>query len=96
MMMIECQIDGYPSPSYVWYDMGERNMSSEIAYYGQQNPFEQYPLRPSSAGLTVFATTKQIQRTYQYPGRFVMQCQAQSRGKSFKQEFIINVLRKLI
>jgi hypothetical protein len=70
-----------------------------MPYYGNQNPYgQQYPFQPPSniptAGLSVFGTTKQIQRIYQNPGPNAMQCQAQSRGKMTKQEFIITVNRK--
>ena len=91
---IDCQIEGNPSPSYVWYDLPSSNLSSPpgmLPYYGQQPP-------PGSniptAGLSVFGITRQIQKIYQNPGRHVMQCQAQSRGKTIKQEFFINVLRQ--
>ncbi len=47
-----------------------------------------------TSGQNVFGTTRQIQRIYQYPGQYAMQCQAQSRGKTIKQEFFITVLRK--
>jgi len=75
--------------------------SGMLPYYGHQNPYgQQYPLQPPSnlptAGLNVFGTTRQIQRIYQNPGQHVMQCQAQSRGKTMKQEFIITVNRKLL
>lgn len=95
---LDCQIDGNPSPSYVWYEMVTSNFTEMMPYYGQQNPYGQYPLRPQgsvpTAGLSVFGTTRQIQRLYQNPGQHAMQCQAQARGKTLKQEFIINVLRK--
>lgn len=42
--------------------------------------------------LSVFGTTRQIQRIYQNSGPHAMQCQAQSRGKTVRQEFFINVL----
>ena len=45
-----------------------------------------------TTGQSVFGTTRQIQRIYQYPGQYAMQCQAQSRGNTIKQEFIITVL----
>jgi hypothetical protein len=47
-----------------------------------------------SIGQNVFGTTRQIQRIYQYPGQYAMQCQAQSRGKTVKQEFFINIHSK--
>jgi hypothetical protein len=47
-----------------------------------------------TTGQSVFGTTRQIQRIYQYPGHYAMQCQAQSRGKTMKQEFFITVLCK--
>jgi hypothetical protein len=47
-----------------------------------------------TSGQSVFGTTRQIQRIYQYPGHYAMQCQAQSRGKTMKQEFFITVLGK--
>jgi hypothetical protein len=101
MISLECQIEANPSPSYVWYEMLNSNISTGMMpYYGNQNPYgQQYPLQPPSniptAGLSVFGTTKQIQRIYQNPGQNAMQCQAQSRGKTIKQEFIITVIRKL-
>jgi len=75
--------------------------SGMMPYYGQQNPYgQQYPLQPvpnlPTAGLNVFGTTRQIQRIYQNPGQHAMLCQAQSRGKTMKQEFIITVNRKLL
>jgi hypothetical protein len=48
-----------------------------------------------TTGQNVFGTTRQIQRIYQYPGQHAMQCQAQSKGKTVKQEFFISVLRKI-
>jgi hypothetical protein len=71
-----------------------------MPYDGDQNPYgqQQYPLQPQSKiptpTLNVFETTRQIQRLYQYPGQYAMQCQAQSRGKIVKQEFIILVIGK--
>jgi hypothetical protein len=47
-----------------------------------------------TSGQSVFGTTRQIQRIYQYPGHYAMQCQAQSRGKTIKQEFSISVICK--
>lgn len=100
MISIECQINGNPSPSYTWYEIASTNNTSSdmMSYYGQQNTFGSYPSRPiqsmPSAGLSVFGTTKQIQRLYQHPGRYTMQCQAQSRGKTVKQDFIVLVQGK--
>lgn len=94
---MDCQIEGNPSPSYVWYELLNSNMSTGMMpYYGQQNPYGQYPLQPGipTAGLSVFGTTRQIQKIFQNPGQHVMQCQAQSRGKTIKQEFFINVQRE--
>ncbi|CAF3991772.1 unnamed protein product, partial [Rotaria sp. Silwood1] len=103
MISIECQIEANPTPSYVWYDMSNNNINIStgmMSYYGHQNPYgQQYPLQPSSniptTGLSVFGTTRQVQRIYQNPGQYAMQCQAQSRGKTIKQEFFITVIRKL-
>ncbi|CAF3717085.1 unnamed protein product [Rotaria sordida] len=101
IIAMECQIEGNPTPSYVWYEMSNNNNNSisgnMMPYYGHQNPYgHQYPLLPPSniptAGLNVFSTTKQIQRIYQNPGQHSMQCQAQSRGKTIKQEFFITVI----
>ena len=100
MISMDCQIEANPSPSYIWYEMLSNNVTSGMMpYYGNQNPYgNQYPLQPPSnmptSGLSVFGTTRQIQRLYQNPGQHVMQCQAQSRGKTIKQEFIITVNRK--
>ena len=104
---MECQIEANPDPSYVWYEMLSSNNTSPpggmMPYYGHQNPYgqqQQYPLQPQSniptSALSVFGTTKQIQRIYQNQGRHIMQCQAQSRGKTIKQEFIITVIRKFL
>ncbi len=109
---MECQIEANPTPSYVWYEMSPNMSlgmapsamapTGILPYYGLQNPYgqQQYPLQPPSnlptAGLNVFGTTRQIQRIYQNPGQHAMQCQAQSRGKTMKQEFIITVNRKLL
>lgn len=77
------------------------NISTGIMpYYGHQNPYgQQYPLQPSSnlptASSSVFSTTKQMQRVYQYPGFYAMQCQAQSRGKTIRQDFFFSIIRKL-
>ncbi|CAF1123008.1 unnamed protein product [Rotaria sp. Silwood1] len=100
MISIECQIEANPTPSYVWYDMSNNNINIStgmMSYYGHQNPYgQQYPLQPSSniptTGLSVFGTTRQVQRIYQNPGQYAMQCQAQSRGKTIKQEFFITVI----
>ncbi|CAF2879574.1 unnamed protein product [Rotaria sp. Silwood2] len=100
MIELECQIEANPIPSYVWYDMSNNNNNIStgiMPYYGHQNPYgQQYPLQPPSnmpiAGLSVFSTTRQVQRIYQNPGQYIMQCQAQSRGKTVKQEFFITVL----
>ncbi|CAF1110567.1 unnamed protein product [Adineta ricciae] len=75
---MDCQIEANPSPSYVWYEMP----SDVSADYNQQS----VPGAP-----TVFGTTRQIQRIYQYPGNYSMQCQAQSRGKTVRQDFRIFV-----
>jgi hypothetical protein len=103
MISMDCQIEANPFPSYVWYEMIPNNISTgAMSYYGYQNPYgqQQYPLQPQSnlptAGLSVFGTTRQIQRLYQNPGQHAMECQAQSRGKSIKQDFIITVNRKLV
>ena len=97
---LDCQIDGNPTPSYVWYEIPSNNATDMMPYYGQQNPYGQYPLRPQApvptAGLSVFGTTRKIQRLYQNPGTHGMLCQAQALGKTVKQEFIINVLRKCL
>lgn len=101
---MDCQIEANPYPSYVWYDVDNNKNNSlstgnMMPYYGHQNPYgNQYPLQPQSniptAGLSVFGHERQIQRIYQNPGQHSMQCQAQSRGKTIKQHFIINVMRK--
>jgi len=81
---MECQIEANPNPSYVWYEILS-NITSDYPY-----------TRLSSTGQSVFGTTRQIQRIYQYPGQYAMQCQAQSRGKTVKQDFIISVVCKFI
>ncbi|CAF1121772.1 unnamed protein product [Adineta steineri] len=88
MIAMDCQIEANPTPSYVWYET-LNNVSSGIIMsdYGQQNSYQQLP----SIGQNVFGTTRQIQRIYQYPGQYGMQCQAQSRGKTVKQDFTISV-----
>ena len=102
VISMECQIEANPTPSYVWYEISNNTLPGMMPYYGQQNPYgqqQQYPLQPQSniptAGLSVYGTTRQIQRIYQNPGQHAMQCQAQSRGKTVKQEFVISVNRKL-
>jgi hypothetical protein len=99
MISMECQIEANPAPAYVWYEMLNNMSQGMMPYYGHQNPYGQYPLQPPSglptAGLSVFGTTRQIQRLYQNPGQYAMQCHAQARGKTIKQEFIITVNRKL-
>ena len=45
-----------------------------------------------TSAMSVFGTTRQLQRVYTEPGHYAMQCQAQSRGKTVKQEFFIHVL----
>jgi hypothetical protein len=100
MIAMDCQIDGNPNPSYVWYEIIVPNGTINTNIFGQQNPYGQHHMmQPPAAvmptnGLSVFATTRQIQRLYQNPGQHSMQCQAQSRGKTVKQQFLINVLRK--
>jgi hypothetical protein len=102
VISMDCQIEANPAPSYVWYEMVTNNASAgAMQYYGYQNPYGQnYPLQPQmnlpTAGLSVFGTTRQIQRLYQNPGQHGMQCQAQSRGKIVKQDFMITVNCKLI
>ncbi len=101
MISMECQIEANPTPSYVWYEMSPNASTGMMPYYGQQNPYGQqpYPLQPQpnmpTAGMNVFGTTRQIQRIYQNTGQHAMQCQAQSRGKTVKQQFLIMVHRKL-
>ncbi|UJR23937.1 hypothetical protein I4U23_026906 [Adineta vaga] len=82
MIAMQCQIEANPTPSYVWYETSN-TISSD---YNQILP---------SGGETVFGTTREIQRIYQYPGNYTMQCQAQSRGKTVKQDFIITVSSQL-
>lgn len=48
-----------------------------------------------TTGQSVFGTTRKIQRIYQNPGKYAMECQAQSRGKTVKQQFFINVVGML-
>jgi hypothetical protein len=101
MIALECQIEANPPSSYVWYEVAGNLSTNMMPYYGQQNPYgqHQYPLQPPgsipTSALSVFGTTRQIQRLYQHPGQHAMQCQAQARGKTAKQEFIITVVRKL-
>ena len=64
----------------------EANPSASYVWYDVLNN--------TTVGQSVFGTTRQIQRIYQYSGQYSMQCQAQSRGKTIKQEFVISVLRK--
>lgn len=102
MISMDCQIEGNPSPSYIWYELLSNNVSSGggvMPYYGGQNPYgQQYPLMPQSniptAGLSVFGQTRQIKRLYQNPGQYAMLCQAQSSGKTVKQDFMITVKGK--
>jgi hypothetical protein len=100
LIAMECQIEANPIPSYVWYEISNTILPGMMPYYGQQNPYgpQQYPLQPQSniptAGLSVYGTTREIQRIYQNSGQHAMQCQAQSKGKTVKQEFIISVIRK--
>ena len=97
---MECQMEGNPTPSYVWYEISNNVSRGAMPYYGHQNPYgSQYPLQPPSniplPGLNVFSTERKIERIYQNSGRHLMQCQAQSRGRTVKQEFYIMVVRKL-
>jgi hypothetical protein len=66
----------------------------------ESNPSPSYiwyeMLSNTTTSQNVFGTTRQIQRLYQYPGQYAMQCQAQSRGKTVKQEFFINIVCKNI
>ncbi|CAF1257526.1 unnamed protein product [Adineta ricciae] len=97
MIAIECQIEANPAPSYVWYEMPTNVSTGMMPYYGNQMPYgqNQYPLQPQGhippAGSNVFGTTRQIQRIFQNPGPHAMQCQAQSGGKTIKQQFNIMV-----
>lgn len=77
----------------------QQNSYGQQNFYGQQNLYgQQYPLQiPSNmpnSGSSVLSTARQIQKFYQHPGQYAMQCQAQSRGKTMKQDFLITVLRK--
>ena len=83
MIAMDCQIEANPVPSYVWYEMPS-NTSNAMSPSGYT---QQVPL----AGQTVFGTTRQIQRIYQQSGQYAMQCQAQSRGKTIKQDFSITI-----
>jgi hypothetical protein len=94
MVAMECQVEANPSPSYVWYEMLSNISKGMMSDYGQQPSQEQHSVDSPSAGQSVFGTTRQIQRLYQYPGQYAMQCQAQSRGKTVKQEFFISVTGK--
>jgi hypothetical protein len=64
----------------------------------ESNPTPSYVwydmLNNISTEQNVFGTTRQIQRIYQYTGQYAMQCQAQARGKTIKQQFFISVLCK--
>lgn len=62
----------------------EANPNPSYVWYDVLNNF--------TTGQSVFGTTRAIQRIYQYPGQYSMQCQAQSRGNTIKQEFIITVV----
>ena len=82
MISLECQIEANPSPSYVWYEVSIDGTT--------KHDYQQL----SSVGRSVFGTTRKIQRIYQLPGKYAMQCQAQSRGKTAKQQFFISIHRK--
>ena len=80
---MECQIEGNPTPSYVWYEISSNiSTGSTLAY------------QPAPVGQSVFGNSRQIERFYQYPGQYVMQCQAQANGKTIRQEFLVAILRK--
>lgn len=64
----------------------EANPSPSYVWY-------EVSLNQSIYGQSVFGTRRDIQRLYQYPGRYSMQCQAQSNGKTIQQEFFITVQR---
>ena len=81
---LECQIEANPSPSYVWYNVSIERLTE----YGDQ--------RFSSTEQNVYATTRKIQKIYQDPGKYAMQCQAQSRGKTAQQQFFISIRRKFV
>lgn len=80
---MECQIEGNPSPSYVWYEISSNISTGSASVY-----------QPAPVGKSVFGTSRQIERIYQYPGQYAMQCQAQANGKTVRQDFVVSVLRK--
>ena len=80
---MECQIEGNPSPSYVWYEISSNISTGSASVY-----------QPAPVGKSVFGTSRQIERFYQYPGQYAMQCQAQVNGKTIRQDFVVSVLRK--
>lgn len=87
---MECQIEANPTPSYVWYELSN-NISTEItSEYDRENSYGKTILNE----FKVFGKTRQISKIYEHTGQSKMQCQAQSRGKTVKQEFIISIHRK--
>ncbi|CAF1273721.1 unnamed protein product, partial [Didymodactylos carnosus] len=100
---MECQIEANPSPSYVWYDTSNATtpLQAALNYQNYQNN-QHYmgggggsPFNSGvgvSSGRSVFGTQRHIQRFYQSPGIYSMQCQAQSRGKTITQNFNITIL----
>ncbi|CAF1125679.1 unnamed protein product [Rotaria sordida] len=87
MIEMECQIEANPYPSYVWYEILSNISTGIMSDNDQHNSYE----RLSSTEHSVFGITRRIQRIYQDSGQYTMQCQAQSRGKTVKQEFFISI-----
>ncbi|CAF2442678.1 unnamed protein product [Rotaria sp. Silwood2] len=84
-MEMECQIEANPNPSYVWYEISSNISTGTMSDYDQKNSYG----RLNTIEQSVFGTSKRIERIYQEKGQYIMQCQAQSRGKTVKQEFSI-------
>ncbi|CAF3417419.1 unnamed protein product [Rotaria sp. Silwood1] len=84
---MDCQIEANPNPSYVWYEISSNISTGIMSDNDQPNSYG----RLNSIEQSVFGTTRRIQRIYQDSGQYIMQCQAQSRGKTIKQEFFITI-----
>ena len=87
IIAMECQIEANPNPSYVWYEL------SINATVDSASSYDQYMIPSSGPVQSVFGTTREIQRIYQNPGQYAMQCQAQANGRTVRQDFFITVQR---
>ncbi|CAF0863961.1 unnamed protein product [Didymodactylos carnosus] len=104
---MDCQIEANPPASYVWYDTSNTTTPLQAALSYQNNQQRQQMEGGGvgnsfsgsagvSSGRSVFGIQRQIQRYYQHPGIYSMQCQAQSGGKTVSQNFNITILPQAI